>query len=182
MSRPKKLPILDNIERLKTENNKLLETNSARSSESNKEYNQARKMIKRSSNRKITKKQRQTISSLIPSSNILNKFLSNQKNENDIFIDDVKEQEKKSLRQIFDKFFTTKRMNVVKIVDGVVSLLSFLFYIVCTYKPSLFVILDYLDILITLIYLLYFSIELILAHHRLSYLLSLSALILLYVV
>ena len=48
------------------------------------------------------------------------------------------EQEKKNLRQIFDKFFTIERMSILQLIISILSTISCIFYVVCTYEIKLF--------------------------------------------
>ena len=88
------------------------------------------------------------------------------------------EEEKKNFRQIVDKFFSIgHRLNILQIITSGVSLLSFIFYVICTYKTSLFKIMNYLDFLIIGCYFVEYMVHFILAHHRLAYVLTLDSLI-----
>ena len=91
---------------------------------------------------------------------------------------DDDEEEKKNLRQIVDKFFSTgNRLKILQIITSAVSLLSFIFYVICTYKTSLFKVMNVIDFIIASIYFIEFMVFFILAHHRLAYILTIDSLI-----
>ena len=107
----------------------------------------------------------------------MNKFEEIKENKIEIEMEEQpkEEQEKKNLRQIFDKFFTKQRMAILKLIISIISFISCTFYVICTYKIKLFKYMNYLDILVLICFLLYYFIEITLAHHKLLYILSLNS-------
>ena len=78
-----------------------------------------------------------------------------------------------NLRQILKRFFETNdRINYVQIVISIISLISFGFYVVCTYMPQLFKYLNYIDYFICPIYIIAHLINFLIAHQPLIYLIS----------
>ena len=92
-------------------------------------------------------------------------------------IDEIQEeQEKKNLRQILDKFFTKQRMSILHLIITIITGISCIFYVICTYKINLFKYMNYFDIIVLICFLFYYFIEITLAHHRILYILSLNSL------
>ena len=82
------------------------------------------------------------------------------------------EQEKKNLRQIFGKFFTIERMSILQLIISILSTISCIFYVVCTYEIKLFKYMNYFDIVILIYFVFYNFIEIVLAYHRLLHIFS----------
>lgn len=128
-------------------------------------------------NQRPHKKRKTTIKKL-NSQNIDNKDKNADEKKNNIEeIEEVEEeQEKKNLRQILDKFFTKQRLVINRVIIAIISGISCIFYVLCTYQVRFFKYMNYFDILVLIIFLLYYFIEITLAHHRLAYVLSLNSL------
>ena len=76
-------------------------------------------------------------------------------------------------RQMFKRFFeSNNRINYVQNVIYIISLLSFAFYVVCTYMPQLFKYLNYIDYFICPIYMIAHLINFLISHQPLNYLTS----------
>ena len=106
--------------------------------------------------------------------NRVKSLLQNDENDND-------EEEKKNFRQIFDKFFSVgNRLNIFQIIVSILSLVNFIFYVVCTYVIKLFKYMNYFDIFVIIVYILEYIIHFTLAHHRFSFIFSLDSIIYLF--
>ena len=81
-------------------------------------------------------------------------------------------QERKNLRQIFDKYFTIEKMEILQLIISIICTINCIFYIICTYKIKLFKYMNYLDILVLLYLSFYNFVEIVLANHRLLYIFS----------
>ena len=81
-------------------------------------------------------------------------------------------QERKNLRQIFDKYFTNEKMEILQLIISIICTINCIFYIICTYKIKLFKYMNYLDILVLLYLAFYNFVEIVLANHRLLYIFS----------
>ena len=108
---------------------------------------------------------------------IMNRLEEIKDNKMETEIETIDEQEKRNLRQILDKFFTKQRMAILKLIISIIAFISCTFYVICTYKIRLFKYMNYLDILVLICFLLYYFIEITLAHHRLFHILSLNSLL-----
>ena len=76
-------------------------------------------------------------------------------------------------RQMIKRFFeSNNRINYVQNVIYIISLLSFAFYVVCTYMPQLFKYLNYIDYFICPIYMIAHLINFLISHQPLNYLTS----------
>ena len=130
-------------------------------------------------NRRPYKKKKSTIRKLNSQNYDSRKSLNIKKdiNQSEDFVEVEEEQEKKNLRQILDKFFTKQRMATLQLIISIIAFISFAFYVICTYQIKLFKIMNYLDILVLICFLLYYLIELILAHHRIFHILSFNSLL-----
>ena len=100
----------------------------------------------------------------------------NEKNNIEEIDEIQEEQEKKNLRQILDKFFTKQRMSILHLIITIITGISCIFYVICTYKINLFKYMNYFDIIVLICFLFYYFIEITLAHHRILYILSLNSL------
>ena len=82
------------------------------------------------------------------------------------------EPETRNMRQIFDKFFTNERMEILQLIISIICTINCIFYVICTYKTKFFKYMNYFDIFV-LIYLVFYNfVEIILANHRLLYIFS----------
>jgi len=82
------------------------------------------------------------------------------------------EPEKRNLRQIFDKFFTNERMEILQLIISIICTINCILYVICTYKTKLFKYMNYFDIFVVIYLVFYNFVEIILANHRLLYVLS----------
>ena len=92
-------------------------------------------------------------------------------------VEDEEEQEKKNLRQIFDKYFTKQRMVKLEIIISIIAGISFAFYVICTYEIRLFKYMNYFDIIVLIFFFSYYFIEITLAHHRILHIFSFHSLL-----
>ena len=84
-----------------------------------------------------------------------------------------------NFRQRLTRFLELNdRIFYIKLIIYLLSLISFVYYIVCTYVNSLFPSLNYIDFFICAIYIFEHSINIILAHHFILYILSIESIIL----
>ena len=91
-----------------------------------------------------------------------------------------KEEEEENLtcRQRLTRFLeTSNRLFYIKITIYILSILSFLYYILCTYINRLFPSLDYIDYIICLLYIIEHLFNMIMSHHLFTYLISIDSLI-----
>ena len=82
------------------------------------------------------------------------------------------EPERKNMRQIFDKFFTNERMEILQLIISIICTINCIFYVICTYKIHLFKYMNYFDIFVLAYLAFYNFVEIVLANHRLYYILS----------
>ena len=80
--------------------------------------------------------------------------------------------EKKNLRQIFDKYFTNEKMEILQLIISIICSINCIIYVVCTYKISFFKYMNYYDIFVFAYLAFYNFVEIVLANHRLSYIFS----------
>jgi len=74
-------------------------------------------------------------------------------------------------RQMLKRFFeNNNRINYVQNLIYIISLISFVFYVVCTYMPQLFKYLNYIDYFICPIYIIAHFINFLIAHQPFNYL------------
>ena len=101
-----------------------------------------------------------------------------EETKNNEYTEEVEEeQRKKNLRQILDKLLTKQRMVIIKLSVAIIAGISCVFYVICSYITSFFKYMNYFDIFVFICFLLYYLIELILAHHRLPYIFSMNSLL-----
>ncbi len=89
--------------------------------------------------------------------------------------DEDEEEEKKNLRQMLDKFFTENRQIYFQLFISGMTTLNFIFYVICTYNISLFKYMNFFDLIMIILYGIEYLIQLILAHHIIPYLLSITS-------
>ena len=95
-------------------------------------------------------------------------------------IDEIKEQKELEInfRQRLNRFLEiNNRLFYIKFSICIISILSFIYYVICTYINSLYTSLNYIDFFICTIYLIEHIINIILSHHFLTYIISLDSLI-----
>ena len=80
--------------------------------------------------------------------------------------------EKKNLRQIFDKYFTNEKMEILQLIISIICSINCIIYVICTYKISFFKYMNYYDIFVFAYLAFYNFVEIVLANHRLSYIFS----------
>lgn len=96
----------------------------------------------------------------------------------EIVNEEQEEEKKKTFVEMLDKFISVgKRSFYLQAFISIISTLNFIHYVVCTYEPSLFDSLRYCEIFLNLVYFLEYLMNIMLAHHRISYILSLNSLI-----
>ena len=87
-----------------------------------------------------------------------------------------------TLRQRLTQFFEQNdRLFYIKIIVNFLVTLSYIFFLVCTYKHNLFKILNYIDFFICSLVILEHIINILLAHHIFLYLFSLESLLNLFI-
>ena len=90
----------------------------------------------------------------------------------------IEEDNQLTIRQRLTQFFELNdRLFNIKIIVNFLATLSFIYYIVCTYKPKLFKSLNYLDFFICSLVILEHIINILLAHHVFLYLISIESLL-----
>ena len=83
-----------------------------------------------------------------------------------------------TIRQRLTQFFElNNRLFYIKMLVSILNSLSYIYYLICTYKPNLFKSLNYLDYIVCSLVIIEHIINILLAHHFLSYLLSMESLI-----
>ena len=95
-------------------------------------------------------------------------------------IDEIKEQKELEInfRQRLNRFLEiNNRLFYIKFSICIISFLSFIYYVICTYINSLYTSINYIDLFICTIYLIEHIINIILSHHFLTYIISLDSLI-----
>ena len=95
-------------------------------------------------------------------------------------IDEIKEQKEVEIncRQRLNRFLDiNNRLFKIKFSICIISFLSFIYYVICTYINSLYTSINYIDYFICTIYLIEHIINIILSHHFLTYIISLESLI-----
>jgi len=94
--------------------------------------------------------------------------------------DEIKETKELEIncRQRLNRFLEiNNRLFYVKFSICIISFLSFIYYVICTYINSLYTSLNYIDYFICTIYLIEHIINIILSHHFLTYIITLESLI-----
>ena len=94
---------------------------------------------------------------------------------------DLKEQnkeEKLTCRQRLTRFLEiNNKLFFIKLTIYLLSILSFLYYVLCTYINSLYPSLNYIDYFICILYIIEHLINIILSHHFFTYIISIESLI-----
>ena len=107
-----------------------------------------------------------------------NAFHSNLDNNNPEDDDFFIEKEDLTCRQKVDRFLSyNNRLFYIKLIVNIIAFISFIFYVVTTYKNNLCKLMNIIDIGICTIFILEHVINAILSHHTLLYLISLESLI-----
>ena len=105
-------------------------------------------------------------------------LLNNLSNESDNK-EQNKVQERLTCRQRLTRFLEiSNRLFYIKLFICILSILSFIYYIICTYINSLYPSLNYIDFFICTIYIIEHLINIILSHHFFTYIISIESLIL----
>jgi hypothetical protein len=73
-------------------------------------------------------------------------------------------------------FVTNKRVQIFFIISSILSLFSFILYILSTYIPNLDYYSDILDYFVMIIYSMEYIVKLILSHDRINYMLKIKSL------
>jgi len=126
---------------------------------------------KRNSERKSSKK----------SSFILNNrrgsIIGNNKKEDNDIIEEEKEDEL-NLRQKITKFLeTNNRLFYIQLLVSILSIISALYYVICTYINKLFKSLNYIDFFVCSFYLIEHIINILISPHFFSYIFSIESLL-----
>jgi voltage-gated potassium channel Kch len=83
-----------------------------------------------------------------------------------------------TIRQRLTQFFELNdRLFYIKTIVSILTTLSYIYYLVCTYVPKLFKSLNYIDFVVCSLVIIEHIINLLLAHHILTYLISIESLI-----
>ena len=83
-----------------------------------------------------------------------------------------------TIRQRLTQFFElNNRLFYIKMIVSILNSLSYIYYLICTYKPTLFKSLNYVDYIVCSLVIIEHIINILLAHHILSYLISIESLI-----
>ena len=96
----------------------------------------------------------------------------------DINLPIVEENNKLTIRQKLSQFFeSNKRLFYLRIIVISLTTLSYIYYVICTYKTDLFKSLNYIDFFICFAVIIEHIINIILSHHIFKYLISIESLI-----
>ena len=91
---------------------------------------------------------------------------------------DIPENPEITLRQKLSHFFETNhRLFYIRIIVSILTTFSYIYYIICTYKPSLFESLNYIDFFVCIFVIIEHVINALLAHHIFKYLISYESII-----
>ena len=91
---------------------------------------------------------------------------------------DIPENPEITLRQKLSHFFETNhRLFYIRIIVSILTTFSYIYYIICTYKPSLFKSLNYIDFFVCIFVIIEHVINALLAHHIFKYLISYESII-----
>ena len=101
-----------------------------------------------------------------------NLFKDDETGEKEEIEKNEEDQEGKNLRQIFDKYFTNDKMEILQLIISIICSINCILYVICTYKINLFKYMNYFDIFVILYLVFYNFIEIVLANHRLLYVFS----------
>ena len=83
-----------------------------------------------------------------------------------------------TIRQRLTQFFElNNRLFYIKTIVSILNTLSYIYYLICTYKPSLFKSLNYIDFILCSLVIIEHIINLLLAHHILTYLFTIESVI-----
>ena len=104
-------------------------------------------------------------------------YFNNLSNESDNK-EQNKEQERLTCRQRLTRLLeVSNRLFYIKLIICIISILSFIYYVICTYINSLYPSLNYIDYFICAIYIIEHLINIILSHHFFTYIISVESLI-----
>ena len=99
------------------------------------------------------------------------------KQEEDIEVQDEDEDEL-NFRQRITKFFDTyNRLFYIQLITSSLSIITCLYYFLCTYIQILFISLNYIDFFVCTCFLIEHIINLLMSHHLISYIFSIESLI-----
>jgi hypothetical protein len=102
------------------------------------------------------------------------------KNKQGLYLSDTFSIDKNNLtcRQKLDRFLSVgDRFYRIKLIINIISLISFIFYVICTYVPKFYKILNYIDYFICFFFVIEHIIKMILSHHIINYLVSIESLL-----
>ena len=92
-----------------------------------------------------------------------NLFKDDETGEKEEIEKNEEDQEGKNLRQIFDKYFTNDKMEILQLIISIICSINCILYVICTYKINLFKYMNYFDIFVILYLVFYNFIEIVLA-------------------
>ena len=144
-------------ESFKSELNSLKNHNNSKNAQNNNVNNVAKYTIKQKDSKELVKKA----------------SLQSEKEDNN----ELNENGDINCRQRLTRFLELyDRLFYIKLIIYILSFLSFIYYVICTYYTPLFPSLNYIDFFICTIYILEHLINIILAHHFILYILSIESL------
>ena len=112
---------------------------------------------------------------LIKSHNSRNEYINSNNDDNK---EKSKGEENLTCRQRLTRFLeTSNRLFYIKLTIYILSILSFLYYILCTYINKLFPSLNYIDYFICLLYIIEHLFNMIMSHHLFTYIITIDSLI-----
>ena len=110
--------------------------------------------------------------------NLMQSVRSKRENSTNYDKDQSEDTNDMNWRQRLKRFFENdNRINYVQIVIYFISLITFIFYVVCTYNDKLYKYLNYVDYGICPIYMIGHIINFLVAHQPLNYLISIDSII-----
>lgn len=160
--------IKNDVENDNIDNNKNNENEEKKSNKQNNVDNNISKNFRRNFVRRKTK-----LSSLIVN-NRGSVFINNKVEETDI----LEDEDELTFRQRITKFFEThNKLFYIQLITSIISIVTFIYYIICTYINLLFKSLNYIDFFACVFYIIEHIINILLSHHLLSYIFSIESLL-----
>ncbi len=103
-----------------------------------------------------------------------NVFVNNKEDEESEIFEE--EEDELNFRQRMTKFFeTNNKLFYIQLITSIISIVTFIYYIVCTYINMLFKSLNYIDYFSCVFYIIEHIINILLSHHFLNYILSMES-------
>ena len=119
-----------------------------------------------------------TNNNIIKTKNVIKKRTIKKMQTIESFSQFEEEDNQLTIRQRLTQFFDLNdRLFYIKIIVSILTSLSYIYYITCTYKRSLFKSLNYIDFFICSLVIIDHVINILLAHHVFLYLVSIESLI-----